>query len=92
MTPDVCVEARRSSSFREGRLPEPSESLVTCEVLGVDGIRQVLIRRDLADPLRSLQDENLGQCSSRQEKRVNRGIDVTVSDSPSPRPRRRRGR
>lgn len=43
MMPDVCVEARRSSSFREGRLPEPSESLVTCEVLGVNGIRQVLI-------------------------------------------------
>lgn len=86
-----CVEARRSPSFREGRLLEPSESLVTCEVLGVNGFRQVLIRRDLADPLGSLQDENLGKRSSRQKKPVNRGIDVSVSDSPSPRPRHRRG-
>lgn len=43
MTPDVCAEVRRASSFRERRLPEPSDSLVTCEVLGVNGIRQVLI-------------------------------------------------
>lgn len=91
MTPDVCVEARRASSFREGRLPEPSESSITCEVLGVNGIRQVLIRRDLADPLGSLQDENMGKRSSRQDKtgqlgRRCDGVRLTFSTSSPPLP------
>lgn len=38
----------------------PDEAAVkrrTCEVLGVNGIRQVLIGRDLADPVRNLQED-----------------------------------